>query len=171
VLLYYQKKQKGFTLIELLVVIAIIGLLSSIVLVSLKNVKEKGKTAQAGSVARMLVLATEFYYDDMGFYPPDVLRGWDPGFMQPLPYNPDTGASDIPACSHCPPNWNDIVQVKWNGPYLNVWPQFTPWGGKYDYNYWGSGATRYGCMFLQEFMLGFKEIIVITTLFHHMLNK
>ena len=39
------KKEKGFTLIELLVVIAIIGLLSSIVLVSLKGVREKARVA------------------------------------------------------------------------------------------------------------------------------
>ncbi len=41
------KKQKSFTLIELLVVIAIIGLLSSIVLVSIKGVREKAKIARS----------------------------------------------------------------------------------------------------------------------------
>jgi prepilin-type N-terminal cleavage/methylation domain-containing protein len=38
--------KKGFTLIELLVVIAIIGLLSSVVLVSLKGTREKAKIAR-----------------------------------------------------------------------------------------------------------------------------
>jgi general secretion pathway protein G len=84
-------KEKGFTLIELLVVIGIIGLIASITLASLRDSREKGKAANAGGTARNLRLATELYYANMGFYPPDVNRGWDPGFTHPLPFNPDTG--------------------------------------------------------------------------------
>jgi len=135
----------GFTLIELLVVIAIIGLLATIVYASLKNAREKGKVANAGGTARNMTIAVELYFSDMGFYPPDTNRGWDPGFMQPLPFNPDTGDSTIPSCDHCPPDWTTIVQQKWNGPYLGSWPSVTPWNGKYDFNYWPLGTTRYGC--------------------------
>jgi prepilin-type N-terminal cleavage/methylation domain-containing protein len=142
----YWKRKKGFTLVEVLIVISIIGLLSAIAMVSIRTAKEKSKVAQAGAIARNIRLATEFYYDDMGFYPPDVNRGWDPGFMQALPRNPDTGDTTLPSCDHCPPNWNIVAQAKWRGPYLRSWPNLTPWNGKYDYNYWDSIYIRYGCI-------------------------
>ena len=132
-------------MVEVLVVISIIGFLSVILWISIENAKQKAKVAQAGTIARNMRMATEFYYDDIGFYPPDVNRGYDPGFMQPLPLNPDTGDAPIPSCAHCPPNWTTIVQNKWRGPYLRSWPDLTPWNGKYDYNYWDTVTIRYGC--------------------------
>lgn len=138
-------KRSGFTLIELLVVISIIGLLASVVLASLEQARDRGNAAGAIGDAQAIKTAAELYANDMGFYPPDVGRGWDPGLEQALPWNPDTGATGTPSCGHCPSNWVQIVQDRWAGPYLKEWSQFTPWEGKYDYNYWGAGATRYGC--------------------------
>ncbi len=140
---------RGFTLIELLVVISILGILSSIVLASIVGARESAKVVQAGLTQHALSTAVELYYLDIGFYPPDLPRGWDPGFMHPLPYNPDTdthAAVDSVACDHCGgPGWEAIVQARWRGPYMESWPQYTPWGGKYDYNYWPAGATRGPC--------------------------
>lgn len=63
-------KEQSFTLIELLVVIAIIGLLSSIVLVSLQGAKDQAELAEAQSFARQvraslgLSLVGEWKFDD-----------------------------------------------------------------------------------------------------------
>lgn len=67
------KNNKGFTLIELLVVIAIIGVLSSVVLVSLNGARIKGRDARRIADLREMRKALELYYNVNGFYPSS---GW-----------------------------------------------------------------------------------------------
>jgi len=62
--LFNRKKQIGFTLIELLVVITIIGLLATIVLVSLNTARMKARDTRRLADLRQVALALEFYYDD-----------------------------------------------------------------------------------------------------------
>ena len=63
-----RKNKKGFTLIELLVVIAIIGLLASIVLVSLNSARAKARDSKAQGDLRQIAIAMELYYDANSAY-------------------------------------------------------------------------------------------------------
>src|SRR4030043_1191232 len=73
----FLRKKKGFTLIELLVVIAIIGILATIVLVSLNTARAKARDARRSSDMHQMALAMEMYYDDHNSsYPPSL--GGDP---------------------------------------------------------------------------------------------
>ncbi len=60
---------RAFTLIELLVVIAIIGILASVVIVSLDNAKMKARDARRFSDINQIRKALLLYYEDHGDYP------------------------------------------------------------------------------------------------------
>lgn len=64
-----KNQRKGFTLIELLVVIAIIGLLASVVMVSLDSARGKGRDARRISDLRQMQIAVEMHYNNYGEYP------------------------------------------------------------------------------------------------------
>jgi len=59
---------RGFTLIELLVVIAIIGILASIVLVSLSSARTRGADAGVQGNLNTIRTQAELYYSDNGTY-------------------------------------------------------------------------------------------------------
>ena len=97
----FRKNQKGFTLIELLVVIAIIGVLSTIVLVSLNTARQKARDVRRVSDMRQVALGLEMYYDsntDTGYPGTVAVESWavmdtaleGGGFITSVPTEPGT---------------------------------------------------------------------------------
>lgn len=125
-----RKNLTGFTLIELLVVIAIIGVLASIVLVSLGRVRTRARDARRLADMRQILSALELYYDANNRYPSisadGCCDGWDQG---PCAGNPFIGA---------------LVTAK----FISVVPE-DPKGGSgtscYGYNYYRYSAGYAGC--------------------------
>jgi len=64
-----KKNYGGFTLIELLVVVAIIGLLTGMVVISVRNVKAKARDAERVSAMHSIVTVLGFYHNDYNLYP------------------------------------------------------------------------------------------------------
>ncbi len=98
---------RGFTLIELLVVIAIIGVLSSIVLVSLNTARMKARDAQRLADIHALEAALQLYYSDYNHFPvcSEYLTATDaatgclhaalvPSFIAQIPSDPLYGSND-----------------------------------------------------------------------------
>lgn len=65
---YMNKKYKGFTLIELLVVIAVIGILASVIMVTVASARNKGKDAAVMQSMREFEKLLQFEYNDNGSY-------------------------------------------------------------------------------------------------------
>jgi type II secretion system protein G len=92
---------KGFTLIELLVVIAIIGILASIVMVSLSSAKAKSRDARRQADIKSIQLALSLYYNDNGMYPINIYstsgtapaNGLAPTYLPVVPTDPNNSAT------------------------------------------------------------------------------
>jgi len=86
------KSKRGFTLIELLTVVAIIGILPSIIMVSLSSAQAKGRDAKRIADIRTIQLALEEYYNDYSNYP-TTLATLAPAYISSVPVDPGNNAS------------------------------------------------------------------------------
>jgi prepilin-type N-terminal cleavage/methylation domain-containing protein len=69
-------RQRGFTLIELLVVISVIGLLSSVVLVTVNKSRANARDVVRAQDLINITKALELYYTDHGNYPITFAGEW-----------------------------------------------------------------------------------------------
>lgn len=117
-------------MIELLVVISIIGLLSSVVLVSLGSARAKARDAKRLSDIHQVVLALDLYHDSNGQRFPssdnDGCGSWDVG-NQTLPFMMVSGVSTLGSLMSLPPR-DQIATGNCGG-----------------YRYYRYGAGSYGC--------------------------
>lgn len=132
----YFKKSRGFTLIELLMVISIISLITSVVLASITEARQKSKIARAQSDLIQLRNAIYLMQEDTGSWPNGcegkVFYGAIGDNNEAELSSQRAGLSDVSpevtntgACQ-----WSAEEVARWNGPYIKS--DFKdPWGEYY----------------------------------------
>jgi len=141
------RSKKAFTLIELLVVIAIIALLLSILMPSLRRVKEQGSSVVCRSNLKQWYLCMNLYESDYdgtfwdGYAPPTVNMWWSAMKV----YHEDD--NDIRCCPKADKPPELIVNgATVPGPGANKKPPFRAWG-EMDAQQWNIDIDygSYGC--------------------------
>jgi len=81
-----RRYQYGFTLVELLVVISVIGLIASIVTISLSDARARARDSRRVSDTRQLITALSIDYDNTGRFPCHAPfdQSTNSNYLQPL---------------------------------------------------------------------------------------
>lgn len=95
--------KNGFTLVELMIVIVIIGVLTTLIIVSLDNTKMTARNTRRLADIKQIQLALKMYYNDTGTFPSSITPGSSiskggANYMLRVPSNPkpwpDNGCPD-----------------------------------------------------------------------------
>ncbi len=108
-----QFDNRGFTLIELLVVIAIVGLLSSLMLVSVNNTKNKAIDNKIKSNLLTVRSQSVIYYEEFGNYDDFLDFQNNPNTIQERALNTASSAAGAAYYTRCEPGgWYAQVPLK-----------------------------------------------------------
>jgi len=123
-----ENQNKGFTLIELLVVIAIIGILATIVMVSLNNSREKAKISKSQADLKQIRTAIALLENDTGEWPGHKTIG-DVEIDVPNNEMWDLNVKEAGLII----NDDSPAYLNWGGPYINTISK-DPWGNNYFFD-------------------------------------
>lgn len=91
-----KNKNRAFTLVELIISIAIIGVILSLSMIAISDIRLKARDAERLSDIRQIQTALELYKRDEGYYPDSLTLGSrfigstsSTTYMQTLPHNPN----------------------------------------------------------------------------------
>ena len=135
------KKNTGFTLIELLVVIAIISLLSTTVMASLNQARQKSRDAKRITDMKAIQTALEMYYNENSGYPnpgwgwrsecngwggfaaTNVIPGLVPTYLGKMPSDPMMNKTTNKNCYLYLSNGTDYALLDHDAPDINYMSQ------------------------------------------------
>jgi prepilin-type N-terminal cleavage/methylation domain-containing protein len=135
------KPKNGFTLIELLVVVAIISLVSSVVVLSLTDTRERAKISAAQSELDNIRRAVEHMKTDTGTLPGGCTPGeGQSNILLPLTVK-QSGLTEKPSVGTVtgvysngplgPCEWTVDEVTSWDGPYISKKELQDPWNHPY----------------------------------------
>ena len=143
------KDKYGFTLIELLVVISIIGLLATIIMISLNSARAKARDVKRAADIKQVRTALEMYYSNNGAYPvaaawyggtgncwgkvtDDWVPGLSPTYISKLPLDPKptncgsvylyaSDGTNYKVIAHVPEDCQNPTYKNLKDPARNCW--------------------------------------------------